>query len=64
MFLSGMIINLHSDSILRNLRKPGESGYKIPYGKLVFRNFNIFNLKDVMSRARGLPVSLPVQMSK
>ncbi|BFZ11572.1 hypothetical protein BsWGS_14611 [Bradybaena similaris] len=32
LFLSGMIINLHSDSILRNLRKPGESGYKIPYG--------------------------------
>ncbi|CAG5136428.1 unnamed protein product [Candidula unifasciata] len=32
LFLSGMIINLHSDSVLRNLRKPGESGYKIPYG--------------------------------
>ncbi len=29
-FFSGFIINLHSDHILRNLRAPGESGYKIP----------------------------------
>ncbi|WP_457559214.1 DUF1295 domain-containing protein [Candidatus Harpocratesius sp.] len=28
----GFIINLHSDHILRNLRKPGETGYKIPLG--------------------------------
>ncbi|OZC12168.1 3-oxo-5-alpha-steroid 4-dehydrogenase [Onchocerca flexuosa] len=33
-FLSGMMINITSDSILRNLRKDGESGYKIPYGGL------------------------------
>jgi 3-oxo-5-alpha-steroid 4-dehydrogenase 1 len=32
LFLSGLLINLHSDSVLRNLRKPGETGYKIPYG--------------------------------
>ena len=32
MFLSGMAINIHSDHILRNLRKPGEKGYKIPKG--------------------------------
>ncbi|KAL8603212.1 hypothetical protein ACOMHN_025227 [Nucella lapillus] len=31
-FLSGMLINLHSDHILRNLRKEGEKGYTIPYG--------------------------------
>lgn len=31
-FISGRCINLHSDKILRNLRKPGEQGYKIPYG--------------------------------
>eukprot|EP01084_Bolivina_argentea_P008911 16670_1 len=31
-FVIGMLINLQSDSILRNLRKPGETGYKIPYG--------------------------------
>lgn len=31
-FLSGFLINLHSDSVLRNLRKPGETGYKIPMG--------------------------------
>ncbi|MFX1365494.1 MAG: methyltransferase [Promethearchaeota archaeon] len=31
-FFSGFIINLHSDSIIRNLRKLGETEYKIPYG--------------------------------
>jgi protein-S-isoprenylcysteine O-methyltransferase Ste14 len=31
-FFAGMIINRHSDFILRNLRKPGETGYKIPEG--------------------------------
>ncbi|XP_006875031.1 PREDICTED: 3-oxo-5-alpha-steroid 4-dehydrogenase 1 [Chrysochloris asiatica] len=34
MWLAGMLINLHSDHILRNLRKPGETGYKIPRGGL------------------------------
>ncbi|XP_069463996.1 3-oxo-5-alpha-steroid 4-dehydrogenase 2 [Ambystoma mexicanum] len=32
MFLIGMGINIHSDHILRNLRKPGEETYKIPQG--------------------------------
>jgi len=31
-FFTGMYINLQSDSILRNLRKPGDTGYKIPKG--------------------------------
>ncbi|MHA2283983.1 MAG: DUF1295 domain-containing protein [Promethearchaeota archaeon] len=31
-FTVGIIINLHSDRIIRNLRAPGESEYKIPYG--------------------------------
>jgi len=30
----GLYINMDSDSILRNLRKPGEVGYKIPHGGL------------------------------
>ncbi|XP_053449170.1 3-oxo-5-alpha-steroid 4-dehydrogenase 1 [Nycticebus coucang] len=34
MWLTGMLINVHSDHILRNLRKPGETGYKIPRGGL------------------------------
>ncbi|XP_067297048.1 3-oxo-5-alpha-steroid 4-dehydrogenase 2a isoform X2 [Pseudorasbora parva] len=34
MFFSGMAINIHSDYILRNLRKPGEVSYKIPRGGL------------------------------
>ena len=33
LFAAGMLGNMHSDSILRNLRKPGESGYKIPFGE-------------------------------
>ena len=31
-FLVGFAINFHSDHILINLRKPGETGYKIPHG--------------------------------
>ncbi|XP_069814250.1 3-oxo-5-alpha-steroid 4-dehydrogenase 1 isoform X3 [Dendropsophus ebraccatus] len=34
LFIFGMLINIHSDRILRNLRKPGETGYKIPIGGL------------------------------
>ncbi len=34
MFLVGLMINWKSDSILINLRKPGETGYKIPKGFL------------------------------
>ena len=31
-FLAGMAINIQSDNILFSLRKPGDSGYKIPHG--------------------------------
>ncbi|XP_044150289.1 3-oxo-5-alpha-steroid 4-dehydrogenase 1 [Bufo gargarizans] len=34
LFICGMLINIHSDHILRNLRNPGETGYKIPRGGL------------------------------
>ncbi|KAM4607583.1 3-oxo-5-alpha-steroid 4-dehydrogenase 2b [Polymixia lowei] len=34
LFYLGMAINMHSDYILRNLRKPGEVVYKIPKGGL------------------------------
>lgn len=34
LFFIGMAINLSSDSILINLRKPGETGYKIPMRSL------------------------------
>ncbi|KAM8815322.1 3-oxo-5-alpha-steroid 4-dehydrogenase 1 isoform 2-T2 [Rhynchonycteris naso] len=34
LWLLGMLINIHSDHILRNLRQPGETGYKIPRGGL------------------------------
>ena len=32
LFFMGFAVNHHSDHILRNLRKPGETGYKIPRG--------------------------------
>ncbi|KAG5264797.1 hypothetical protein AALO_G00258120 [Alosa alosa] len=34
LWFAGWLINVHSDHILRNLRKPGETGYKIPRGGL------------------------------
>lgn len=33
-FAAGFAINQHSDAVLRRLRRPGESGYRIPYGGL------------------------------
>ena len=37
LFLGGAFINIQSDEILINLRKPGETGYKIPKGGLFHR---------------------------
>jgi hypothetical protein len=34
LFLAGLAVNIHSDGLLRRLRAPGESGYKIPRGGL------------------------------
>ncbi len=34
LFIIGFIINRQADHTLRNLRKPDEAGYKIPYGGL------------------------------
>ncbi|XP_074144231.1 3-oxo-5-alpha-steroid 4-dehydrogenase 2 isoform X1 [Sminthopsis crassicaudata] len=34
LFFLGMTINIHSDYLLRHLRKPGEISYKIPQGGL------------------------------
>ena len=31
-FVAGFALNVHSDSVLFNLRKPGETGYRIPKG--------------------------------
>ncbi|XP_034016702.1 3-oxo-5-alpha-steroid 4-dehydrogenase 1 isoform X1 [Thalassophryne amazonica] len=32
LWLVGWLVNMHSDHVLRTLRKPGETGYKIPRG--------------------------------
>ena len=34
LFVVGYVINRWADDVLRNLRQPGETGYKIPYGGL------------------------------
>ena len=31
-FAFGLVLNLHSDSVLLGLRAPGETGYRIPFG--------------------------------
>ncbi|MEO0605915.1 MAG: 3-oxo-5-alpha-steroid 4-dehydrogenase, partial [Myxococcota bacterium] len=30
LFVMGFAVNLHSDSVLRRLRRPGETGYRVP----------------------------------
>jgi 3-oxo-5-alpha-steroid 4-dehydrogenase 1 len=34
LFISGFVINRYADTVLRELRKPGESGYRISYHRL------------------------------
>lgn len=34
LFLVGFGINVHADAVLRGLRKPGETGYRVPHGGL------------------------------
>lgn len=34
LFVAGFVENVHSDALLRGLRRPGESGYKVPRGGL------------------------------
>lgn len=34
LFVLGFGVNKHADAVLRNLRRPGETGYKIPHGGL------------------------------
>jgi len=36
LFVAGAAINLHADTVLLNLRKPGETGYAIPRGGFFF----------------------------
>ena len=38
LFAAGFALNQHSDRVLISLRRPGETGYKIPHGRrLSFR---------------------------
>ena len=60
-FISGMVINFQSDTILIRLRKPGETGYKIPYGRM-FKYVSCPNLFGEVIEWAGfaiLTMSLP-----
>lgn len=34
LFVAGYVVNRKADAVLRTLRKPGESGYKVPQGRI------------------------------
>ncbi|ELK14107.1 3-oxo-5-alpha-steroid 4-dehydrogenase 2 [Pteropus alecto] len=46
LFILGMGINIHSDYILRQLRKPGEITYKIPQVLLLLSSFCQLEIRD------------------
>jgi 3-oxo-5-alpha-steroid 4-dehydrogenase 1 len=54
-FVTGVIINHQSDNILLALRKPGETGYKIPQGGL-FRFISCPNLFGEMIEWTGFAI--------
>jgi 3-oxo-5-alpha-steroid 4-dehydrogenase 1 len=60
-FITGVVINHQSDNILLSLRKPGETGYKIPTGGL-FKYISCPNLFGEMIEWSGYAIlvwSLP-----
>ena len=64
MFVCGLIANVHSDHILRTLRKPGETGYKIPQGLVNWNlHFLFLFLLSVRTSFRNLTVVCLVVIS-
>ncbi|RMF19596.1 MAG: DUF1295 domain-containing protein [Candidatus Dadabacteria bacterium] len=57
LMLIGVSINIHSDSVLRNLRAPGETGYKIPHGGL-YRWISAPNYFGEMIEWLGLAIAV------
>lgn len=60
-FVTGMVVNWHSDNVLIRLRQPGETGYKIPQ-KGMFQYVSAANLFGEMIQWSGYAVltwSLP-----
>lgn len=56
-FAGGMFINIQSDNILLNLRKPGETGYKIPQGGL-FKHVSCPNLFGEIAEWTGFAIMI------
>ena len=48
LYLFGSFTNIQSDSILRNLRKPGETGYKIPRGLFLINHTMDFTFTTLL----------------
>ena len=57
LFAGGMFVNIQSDNILLNLRKPGETGYKIPKGGL-FKYISCPNLFGEIVEWTGFAVMI------
>ena len=55
MFASGMVVNIHSDSVIRGLRKPGDTGHYLPRGGL-FRYVNSANYFGELLQWTGFAV--------
>ncbi len=57
LFITGFFMNQWSDHVLLNLRKPGETGYKIPQG-LLFQRFSSPNLIGEMIEWTGFAIMI------
>ncbi len=56
LMLVGLSINIYSDTVLKHLRKPGETGYKIPHGGL-YRWISVPNYFGEMIEWGGLALA-------
>lgn len=57
LWAAGLRFNMEADSILRNLRKPGETGYKIPHGGM-FRYVSGANFFSEILEWTGFAVAM------
>lgn len=60
LWLVGWLVNVHSDHILRNLRKSGETGYKIPTGKVLHHE----TLVGIMSYTTAKTTKTPITFTE
>ena len=56
LMIIGLSINMHADKVLRHLRKPGETGYKIPHGGM-YKYISVPNYFGEMIEWAGLALA-------